>query len=144
MQDSARVSRAGSGVLASADFSEDKRLQQLGRTEKIVFGETPKPARETRALPNPSRRFRQICLVNFKPNEFFYAAISCRDRAVSDAQKGVKQGLHARRAVQLDAPFRKLNWKGRGMRPFFLAALNRLIRNEPCVAATTAVAPTRV
>src|SRR5205807_6963229 len=30
------------------------------------------------------------------------------------------------------------------MRPLFLAALNRLIRDEPRVAATTAIAPARV
>ena len=37
---SARVSRVGDGVLAGADFLKD------------CFGETPKPTRETRALPS--------------------------------------------------------------------------------------------
>src|SRR5437588_11751982 len=39
MPGSARVSRVGDGVLAVADF------------RKECFGETPKPTRETRALP---------------------------------------------------------------------------------------------
>ena len=51
------------------------------------------------ALPNPSLRFRQIFLVDFEANEFFHAAISGRDRGVSDAQKRIKHGLHARNAV---------------------------------------------
>ena len=47
---SARGPRAGDRVLAIADFPKD------------CFGETPKPARETRALPNRlSRGFNQRC-----------------------------------------------------------------------------------
>jgi hypothetical protein len=61
--------------------------------------------------PNSSLRLRQISFVNFESNEFFHAAIFSRDCAVSDTQKGVKHGLHARSAVQLNAPFRKLNRK---------------------------------
>jgi hypothetical protein len=38
-QEKKRISRAGDGVLAVANFSKD------------CFGETPKPTRETRALP---------------------------------------------------------------------------------------------
>jgi hypothetical protein len=51
---SARVSRAGDGVLAIADFSfgVPHALRDSHITE-VRFGETPKPARETRALPNP-------------------------------------------------------------------------------------------
>jgi len=52
---SARVSRAGDGVLAVATFSFT--MQPAPRnsfTIKDCFGVTPKPARETRALPNPS------------------------------------------------------------------------------------------
>ena len=42
---SARVSRVGDGVPASADFS------------KACFGETPRPMRETRALPREKSHF---------------------------------------------------------------------------------------
>jgi len=31
--------------------------------------------RRMRALPNPSPRFRQICLVYLEPNEFFHATL---------------------------------------------------------------------
>ncbi len=52
---SARVSRAGDGVLAVANLSFT--MQPAPRdsfTIKDCFGVMPKPARETRALPNPS------------------------------------------------------------------------------------------
>ena len=56
---SARVSRAGERVLAIADFSKD------------CFGETPKPARETRALPGQEIRASTLLLhhKNESPNE---------------------------------------------------------------------------
>ena len=57
---SARVSRAGDGVLAIADFSfELPRALRDSPTAEVRFGKTPKVraglaiARETRALPNP-------------------------------------------------------------------------------------------
>jgi hypothetical protein len=49
---SARVSRAGDDVLAIADFSSVFHTLPDVSTSKVRFGETPKPARETRALPN--------------------------------------------------------------------------------------------
>ena len=49
---SARVSRAGERVLAIADFSLNPPLPHLSRDRgKDCFGATPKPTRETRALP---------------------------------------------------------------------------------------------
>jgi NADH-quinone oxidoreductase subunit K len=51
---SARVSRAGDGVLAIANFPKD------------CFGETPKPTRETGALPKRRSRMTptlQLCLM---------------------------------------------------------------------------------
>ena len=44
--------------------------------------------------------------------------------------------FHLRGRHAIDAPFRELDRKCRGMRSFGLAALNCLIRNEPGVAAT--------
>ena len=56
MLGSARVSRAGERVLAIADFSLNPPLPHLSRDRgKDCFGATPKPARETRALPRTSR-----------------------------------------------------------------------------------------
>jgi hypothetical protein len=48
---SARVSRAGDGVLAIANFSYafDQTTQ---KQREVRFGATPKLARETQALPN--------------------------------------------------------------------------------------------
>jgi hypothetical protein len=54
LRGSARVSRAGDGVLAIADFSlQAASSLHVPTTAKDCFGATPKPARETRALPNP-------------------------------------------------------------------------------------------
>ncbi|PYK41658.1 MAG: hypothetical protein DME60_02215 [Verrucomicrobia bacterium] len=52
---SARVSRADNGVLPVADLFFT--MQSAPRDSFIIkdcFGVMPKPARETRALPNPS------------------------------------------------------------------------------------------
>gem|GEM_PF-6195541 len=50
---SARVLRAGDGVLAVANFSS-AQPHAGRRLLKDYFGETPKPTRETRALPRRS------------------------------------------------------------------------------------------
>ena len=53
---SARVSRAGERVLAIVNFSCKFVSAQAKDTErKACFGATPKPARETRALPQAVR-----------------------------------------------------------------------------------------
>ena len=48
---SARVSRAGERVLAVANFLTATQPVKILALEKACFGATPKPARETRALP---------------------------------------------------------------------------------------------
>jgi hypothetical protein len=53
---SARVSRAGDRVLAIANFSRFPTAIDNEFQRKECFGETPKPARETRALPRMSMR----------------------------------------------------------------------------------------
>jgi len=56
-QGSARVSRVGDCVLAIANFSQ--ALPSPSRIEprdKVRFGATPKPTRETRALPRQNVR----------------------------------------------------------------------------------------
>ena len=55
---SARVSRAGDGVLAMADFLCIPPSVQLTRLTKACFGATPKQARETRALSGTAARTR--------------------------------------------------------------------------------------
>jgi hypothetical protein len=50
---SARLSPVGDGVLAIADFSfNSPHPPSDSFTVKVRFGGTPKPTRETRALPN--------------------------------------------------------------------------------------------
>ncbi len=55
---SARVSRAGDGVLAIADFSCNSSFRAADASYESCFGATPKPARETRALPGSAARTR--------------------------------------------------------------------------------------
>jgi len=54
---SARISRACERVLPIANFSLDSiMLTEAGTETKDCFGATPKPARETRALPGGVNR----------------------------------------------------------------------------------------
>ena len=62
-----------------------------------------------------------------------------RERGISDAEKRIQHGSDARRSVQFDAPFGELNRKCRRMRPFFLAALNCFVGDEPRVPAATQI-----
>jgi len=61
---SARVPRAGNGVLAIANFLSCLIVSTISVLSKDCFGETPKPARATRALPgteefwDPGMNFR--------------------------------------------------------------------------------------
>src|SRR5439155_10638135 len=50
-----------------------------------------------------------------------------------------EHGVDTRRSMQFDAPFDELHRKRRRMRPFFLAALNCLVRNKPRIPATTQI-----
>jgi hypothetical protein len=61
---SARVSRVGDGVPPSRTFLNRARVPWRS-TRKDCCGETPQPARETRALPNHHQRATQsICAVH--------------------------------------------------------------------------------
>src|SRR3954469_17984363 len=76
---SARVSRAGDGVHAIANFSCDVVGRESDEIEKkACFDVTPKPARETRALPRMllparshyAREFRNVCIPSRTSAEF--------------------------------------------------------------------------
>jgi hypothetical protein len=54
--ESAWVPRAGERVLAFADFLSNSWFFARTTPEKDCFGATPKPARETRALPRTVTR----------------------------------------------------------------------------------------
>ena len=98
-------------------------------------------------LPKPSPRFREISFVDLEPDEFFHAAALRRDGRISDTEKWIEHSFDASRAyraVQFDAPLRELNWECRRMRTFFLAALNRFIRNKPSIAAAAQIASVRM
>src|SRR6476620_9653204 len=86
-----------------------------------------------------SLRFRQICVIDLKSDKSSYATALRRDRGITDAEERIQHRSDTRRSVQFDAPFRELNRKCRRMRPFFLAALNCLVRNEPGVPPATQI-----
>jgi hypothetical protein len=50
---------SGEHVLAIADFSSNALCGTQFASNEDCFGATPKPARETRALPNRIGRFRR-------------------------------------------------------------------------------------
>jgi hypothetical protein len=105
---------------------------------------TPLPARETRALPDPSLRFGEIGFVDFEPDKLFYAASLSSNGRVSDSEERIEHCLRAGYAVKLDAPLRQLHRKRRRMRSLLRAALDCFVWNEPSVAAATEVAPARM
>jgi hypothetical protein len=84
--------------------------------------------------------FYEISLVDFKSDKFFHAAAPSSDGGISNAEKRIEHRFDSGDAVQFDAPFGELNRKRRGMRPLLGAALNRLVRNEPGIAAATQIA----
>src|SRR4029077_3473101 len=88
---------------------------------------------------NSPLRFREIRVIDFKSDKFFDAAALRCGCGITDAEKRIQHGSDARRSVQSDAPFGELNRKCRRMRPFFLAALNCFVRDEPRVPATTQI-----
>ncbi len=99
-----------------------------------------------RALPTPDAHssFREVALVDLKADKLRDTASLRGNGRVSDAEERIEHRLHARDAVQLDAIYRQLDWKGRGMRPLFSATFDRLIWNEPSIAATTEITPAAV
>jgi len=60
---SARVPRSGDGVFAIANFSLDPHPRRELIPRKDCFGATPKPARETRALPGCIASAMSILLI---------------------------------------------------------------------------------
>src|SRR6476619_8423230 len=82
---------------------------------------------------------RAMGVIDFKADKFFYGTTLRCDRGITDAEKRIQHGSDARRSVQFDTPFGELNRKCRRMRPFFLAALNCFVRDEPRVPATTQI-----
>src|SRR5262249_60853752 len=88
---------------------------------------------------NSAPRLAEIQVIEFKHDKFSDATTPRCNSGISDANKGIQHGFNARRSVQLDAPFGELNRKCRRMRPFFLAALNGFVGNEPCVPAATQI-----
>src|SRR3954447_13935833 len=89
---------------------------------------------------NSALRFRQVRFVNIEPNEVPYPAAFRRNRRISDTQEGIEHQFYALGSVQLDTPFRKLNWKCRRVGPFLRSPLNGFIRNEPGIPAAANVA----
>jgi hypothetical protein len=56
---SARVLGVGDGVPPSRTFHNAQIFFSILSVQKDCFGETPKPARETGALPNPRNHARR-------------------------------------------------------------------------------------
>src|ERR1700736_4036977 len=87
-----------------------------------------------------SLRFCEVSFVNFEPYKLFHAAFLGCDRRIAYAKKGIQHCLHARSAVQLDAPLGQSHWKCRRMGTLLGAALNCFVRNKPGVPTATQIA----
>ena len=90
---------------------------------------------------NSPLRFHEIRVIDFKSEKSSYATALRRDRRITDAEERIQHGSDTRHSVQFDAPFGELNRKRRRMRPFFLAALNCFVGDEPRVPAATQIFP---
>ena len=109
---SARVSRAGDGVSPSRTFKSaqwlNARRAHRARSGKVRFGETPKPARGTRALPG----FVLLVIL------FFGISASAQPTQQQIAARaGLEQKLNAQ--VPLDAVFRDEHGTARSLGSFF-------------------------
>src|SRR5206468_12230059 len=71
--------------------------------------------------------------------KLFHGATLRGNHGISDADKRFEHCVDTRRSMQFDAQFDELYWKRRGMRPFFLAALNCFVKNKPRIPATTQI-----
>src|SRR5438270_7169798 len=92
-------------------------------------------ARSTKLSPG----LGEIFFVDLEADEVIHAAALRGNRGVSNAKKWIEHRLDAADAMELDAPFRQLLWKGCRMRTFFRAPLNRLVRNKPRVSPAAPV-----
>src|SRR5205807_9778575 len=77
-------------------------------------------------------------------DKFLHSALLRGNGRISDTKRRIEHCSHLRESVEFDAPLGELNGKGCGMRPFFGAALDRLVRNEPGIAAAASVTAARV
>ena len=79
-------------------------------------------------------RFLQVGLVDVRPDEID-AESRARDRRAAEARERIHRGLNPRQAVQPQTLFGKARRERRRVRPIAVAPLDRLVRNEPRVAA---------
>ena len=93
---------------------------------------------------NPPLRFREIGFVDLEADELFHAAALRRHRRISNAEKRIEHRVHARDSVQLDAIFSERDRERGRMRALFCPALDRFVRNKPCVSAAAQIAPARM
>ena len=91
----------------------------------------------SRAL-DPRDRFLQIALVHLDADEV-EPELRARDRRRSESKERIRDGRDPIDAVEPQAHLGKARRKRRRMRPILFAALNRVVGNEPRVAAAAQV-----
>ena len=82
----------------------------------------------------PLDRLFQVGLVDVGADEV-HAEPRARDRRAAEAGERIHRDLDPRQAVQAQALLRQPRREGRRMRPIAIAPLDRLVGNEPGVAA---------
>ena len=92
-------------------------------------------------VPHPRDRFLQVGLVDVRADEV-HAEPRARDRRAAQAGERIHRHLDPVEPVQPQTLFRQPRRERRRVRPIAVAALNRLVRDEPRVAAAAhALAP---
>jgi hypothetical protein len=86
----------------------------------------------------------QILFIQLDADEFRDITILRGNCRVADTEEWTEHGQLRAATAQLDAALHELNWERRRMRPLTRPALDRLVRNEPGIAAATAVTAIRV
>ena len=75
----------------------------------------------------------EIVRINLKADKI-HAQRGAGDGGVADAHERIEHTAGASHAVQPDAQLRNARWKAGRVRALFVAALDRLVGHEPCVA----------
>ena len=134
--DEKRLDRSIGDHPAADRRSFDRRsVARRSPTQFCLLHPRSAPAGELAACGvHPLHRLLQISFVNIRPDEVD-AQPRARDSGAAEAGKRVHHRFDTTEAVEAKALLRKPRGKGRRVRPIAIAPLNRLVRDEPGVAA---------
>src|SRR4051812_11234073 len=92
----------------------------------------------------PFGRDLQVAFVDIEPDDTARLKVLRGDDRIPDPEERIENGGLRGVAMEADAVLDELRRKARRVRPLGIAIADRLVRNEPSVAAAALVAPGRV